>query len=131
MRCLPEPCLVLCSFLMLNACAPASQQVEGSQDPPADSRVAAVLEHLPPDLMVIDGDPIETTTIDALMRKHNVPGVSVAVVRDGTVDWSRGFGVADAASGQPVTRETLFQAASINKPGHGGGGALDGAGRPA
>ncbi|MBM90073.1 MAG: hypothetical protein CMJ35_00465 [Phycisphaerae bacterium] len=46
----------------------------------------------------------------------DVPGISVAVIRNGQLDWAAGYGVRDEVSGQPVTAETLFQAASISKP---------------
>ena len=50
------------------------------------------------------------------MRELKVPGVSVAVFREGRVEWTRGWGVADVDSGRKVERETRFQAASISKP---------------
>jgi CubicO group peptidase (beta-lactamase class C family) len=55
-------------------------------------------------------------TIDELMVRFNVPGVSVAVIHDFRIHWARGFGIADVATGAPVDTETLFQAASISKP---------------
>ena len=50
------------------------------------------------------------------MRHYKVPGVSVAVINNGTVEWASGYGTLDTKSGKPVTAETLFQAASISKP---------------
>ena len=75
-----------------------------------------LLERLQPDIMVIEGDPIEKITIDELMREHHVPGLSIAVIRNGKIEWSQGFGVADVETGQAVTPQTLFQAASISLP---------------
>ena len=51
-----------------------------------------------------------------LMNGANVPGVSLALIRDGKTFWSQGFGVRDAKSGQPVTEDTIFEAASLSKP---------------
>jgi len=45
----------------------------------------------------------------ASMTQHGTPAVSMAVIRDGVVEWARTYGVA-ASTG------TLFQAASISKP---------------
>jgi CubicO group peptidase (beta-lactamase class C family) len=45
----------------------------------------------------------------------HVPGVSIAVVHEGKIEWARGFGVA-RVGGPPVTPDTMFQAASISKP---------------
>ena len=55
-------------------------------------------------------------TFAAAMQKLGVPGVSVAVIKDFDIQWSRGYGVADVTSGATVTPDTLFQAASISKP---------------
>jgi CubicO group peptidase (beta-lactamase class C family) len=45
-----------------------------------------------------------------------VPGVSVAVFRDGRIEWTRGWGYADVEAKRKVERDTRFQAASISKP---------------
>jgi CubicO group peptidase (beta-lactamase class C family) len=50
------------------------------------------------------------------MRHHDVPGVSIAVISSGRIEWARGFGVKDTTTNQPVTSDTLFQAGSISKP---------------
>lgn len=54
-------------------------------------------------------------TLRERMRAYNVPGVSVAVIHRGRIDWARGWGVRDATSCAPVTPRTAFQAASISK----------------
>ena len=59
--------------------------------------------------------PIDAAEIDALRKQFNVPGVSIAVIRNFAIDWARGYGLADAGAGTPVTTDTLFQAASISK----------------
>jgi CubicO group peptidase (beta-lactamase class C family) len=51
-----------------------------------------------------------------LMRDLHVPGVSIAVVRDRKIAWTRSWGVADAVTKAPVTDATLFEAASMTKP---------------
>ena len=106
--------LSLCLFLTAYAQTPRQTDTPLAKE--TKNSVAALLEQLQPDLMVVDGDPIKTTTLEELMRKHHVPGVSIAVIRDGKIDWARGFGIADVETGRAVTHETLFQAASISKP---------------
>jgi CubicO group peptidase (beta-lactamase class C family) len=49
------------------------------------------------------------------MTALHVPGVSIAVIRHGAIEWAQGFGVT-SLDGPPVTAETLFQAGSISKP---------------
>ncbi len=51
-----------------------------------------------------------------LMKELHVPGVSIAVIEDREIVWSAAYGVADVRLGTPVTRETLFEAASMTKP---------------
>ena len=53
--------------------------------------------------------------IPRLMEAAGVPGLSIAIISDGRLAWSGAFGVADAATGAPVTRRTVFQAASLTK----------------
>jgi CubicO group peptidase (beta-lactamase class C family) len=50
------------------------------------------------------------------MAHYQVPGVSLAIVEGGRMVWAKGYGVADAETLEPVTTQTLFQAASISKP---------------
>ena len=50
----------------------------------------------------------------ASLREHDVPGASVAVVRDGAVRWTGAYGV--AAARVPMTPETVMQIASVSKP---------------
>ena len=67
--------------------------------------------------------PDEYARIDAIsrhvlevMKKYEVPGVSLAVFREFEIEWTRGYGVANADTKSPVEPLTLFQAASISKP---------------
>ena len=55
-------------------------------------------------------------TIEERMAHYGVPGVSIAVIKDGKVAWAKSYGVIDKESQEPVTNETLFQAGSISKP---------------
>ena len=53
--------------------------------------------------------------IETLLKEHDIPGASIAVIENGRIAWARGFGLADLARGRPVTADTLFQAQSITK----------------
>lgn len=63
----------------------------------------------------IRGD-VASNSIEARMQALNIPGVSVAVISDGRIEWAKGYGVTVAGGTQPVDTATLFQAASISKP---------------
>jgi CubicO group peptidase (beta-lactamase class C family) len=52
-------------------------------------------------------------TVPALMQANHVPGLSMALIRDGKIYWVKSFGVKDGDA--PVTRETTFEAASLSK----------------
>jgi CubicO group peptidase (beta-lactamase class C family) len=54
--------------------------------------------------------------LEALMRAHHVPGVSVAVVGGFRILWTKGYGVTETGGHEPVTPATLFLAGSISKP---------------
>jgi CubicO group peptidase (beta-lactamase class C family) len=54
--------------------------------------------------------------ISKYMRLAQVPGLSVALIRNGQLAWSRGFGVTNRDTGQPVNDRTIFEANSLSKP---------------
>jgi CubicO group peptidase (beta-lactamase class C family) len=68
---------------------------------------------LPP--VLIKGEPPAASKLADRMAALHVPGVSIAVIHDGKIDWAGGFGVT-RVGGPAVTQDTLFQAASISKP---------------
>ena len=49
------------------------------------------------------------------MTAHNVPGMSVAVVVDGKLQWSNGYGFADRENFVPAKATTVYRTASIGK----------------
>src|ERR1044071_8531363 len=85
---------------------PAAAQDESSRQgrQPASLREAAASKDLPARLGRI---------IPRLMKEGDVPGLSVALVRDGKISWHRGFGVKNAGTKEPVSDDTMFEAASL------------------
>lgn len=65
---------------------------------------------------VAAGSVSDAAVVQALMKQFNVPGVSIAIIKDFAIAASYVYGVADVETGAPVTKETMFQAASISKP---------------
>ncbi|HET9920392.1 MAG TPA: serine hydrolase [Ktedonobacteraceae bacterium] len=55
------------------------------------------------------------TTLAERMAFYRTPGVSVAVVNNGEIEWARGYGVLEAGRAEPVTTETIFQVCSVSK----------------
>lgn len=54
--------------------------------------------------------------VPRLMKEANVPGASIALVRDGKLVWSNVYGVMNTETKKPVTTETIFEANSLTKP---------------
>jgi CubicO group peptidase (beta-lactamase class C family) len=66
--------------------------------------------------VTITGSVSDAALVQRLLKESNVPGVSIAVIKDFKVALAVAYGVADAETGAPVTTRTMFQAASISKP---------------
>lgn len=81
-----------------------------------DTLLIARVEHGLRSPVTVDGRPAVHFTLLDRMAALRVPGVSIAVLDSGRIVWARGYGVRDAGGTDPVTSETLFQAASISKP---------------
>jgi CubicO group peptidase (beta-lactamase class C family) len=59
--------------------------------------------------------PPQKMELTQRMKHYKVPGFSAAFIHQDELAWAKGFGVAEAGSENPVTTETIFQAASISK----------------
>jgi CubicO group peptidase (beta-lactamase class C family) len=66
-----------------------------------------------------DASYLDTKEVDdfltAKMRAAQAPGMAVAIVKDGRLGWTKGYGLADVEKNVPVTPDTLFMLASISK----------------
>lgn len=49
------------------------------------------------------------------MAYYNVPGVSIAVIKDFKVEWVKHYGLRDVELGEPVTDSTIFCVGSLSK----------------
>lgn len=102
--------IILLVFSILFASHGFSQQ---------DSEILSEIEAIEKGLfetIQIKGNPIEKYTIQERMDLYKVPGVSIAVVKDGKLRWAKGYGYANTDTGTKVDANTLFQAGSISKP---------------
>jgi CubicO group peptidase (beta-lactamase class C family) len=64
----------------------------------------------------IEGEEIVQYNMLDRMKHYNIPGLSIAVVIDGKIRWTKGYGISNSKTGKKVNKETVFQAASISKP---------------
>lgn len=57
--------------------------------------------------------------VDALVQAHmadrHIPGVAVAIVRDGKIVHAKGYGLANVELNVPATPDTIFQSGSVGK----------------
>jgi CubicO group peptidase (beta-lactamase class C family) len=58
--------------------------------------------------------------LDELIRRQievdRLPGLAIALVRGDEIVWSRGYGVSDLGTNEPITPQSIFEIASITKP---------------
>jgi CubicO group peptidase (beta-lactamase class C family) len=98
---------IISNFLLLTSHA-GDSQMEVDQD-------IAKIEGGLLKTIQLAGKPKEKLNLQERMRFYRVPGLSIAVIRDGKVFWKKAYGTMDIETGKPVTTDTLFQAASISK----------------
>lgn len=84
------------------------------REPAPPDRASRVVAALRP-AIEITGAPARRFSLVERMQHYRVPGVSIAVADAGRVVWARGFGVKRADSSDPMTEDTVLQAASISK----------------
>ena len=99
-------------LLVLAACAAAPP----SKKAPADDRARlAALEHGLRPMVLAPGQAPPQWTIAERMAHYKVPGVAIAIVRDGKVAHVRGYGVREAGTNDKVDGDTLFSSGSVSK----------------
>jgi CubicO group peptidase (beta-lactamase class C family) len=68
---------------------------------------------LPP--TVIKGQPLPQMKLAERMKYYKIPGVSIAVINNYKIEWTRGYGVREAGTNEAITPDMLFQAGSVSK----------------
>jgi CubicO group peptidase (beta-lactamase class C family) len=113
--------LALCAYF----CAPIAAfglQSDAQGTASANPSNAAVHQHIERitscirQPVAVKDDPHPCTPLSEMMAQLHIPGVSVAVIHNGSIEWARGFGLRQIDGNKPVDAETLFQAGSISKP---------------
>ncbi len=60
------------------------------------------------------------TSVDSgivkMMKNFSIPGLSIAIIKDGRINYTKSFGVRNINTIEPVTDNTIFNAASLTKP---------------
>lgn len=114
MRRAPRPRHVLPSLPLAALLLAGAGAVSAAQEPvaePAAAEARPLAEHP----RVAESIRLLETWMDGQRDYEQVPGMSAAVVYDGDLVWSRGFGLADREAGTPATPETIYSICSISK----------------
>jgi N-acyl-D-amino-acid deacylase len=88
----------------------------GDPTKPSPADTTSALPEIPVSGTVVSGMTWYDKIIPDLLRKHNIPGGALAVVRDGKLIYARGFGYADVENKTVVQPDALFRIASVSKP---------------
>ncbi len=51
-----------------------------------------------------------------MMDSTGIPGLSIALIEEGKITWSRGWGIKNKITREPVSTRTIFRGASLGKP---------------
>lgn len=81
---------------------------------PADSPLRALEGGLRPVVLAPDG-ALPGWSLQQRMAHHHVPGVAIAIVRDGVVVEAAGYGVRSTGEPAPIDADTLFSVGSVSK----------------
>src|SRR5436190_16892217 len=96
----------LISLFLFLAITPAAGAQNSSPEPvPLHAKLSkvALSEHL-------------NTVLPRLIKEADVPGLSIAVIKNGKILLNQPYGVMNVSANSPVTNDTVFEAASLSKP---------------
>jgi CubicO group peptidase (beta-lactamase class C family) len=79
---------------------------------PKDSLITKVENGLLPVVLIKGEAPFN---LQERMYYYNVPGISITVIKDYKIEWTKQYGVMDSELQNPVNDETLFSAGSLSK----------------
>lgn len=103
--------------LTLSSQSPLDKEISSAEGADPVSMADAVPTTLPPRKTLENLESFVDGVIGGLRESHKVAGVTVAVVYDGEIALTKGYGYADAARLVPVDPDkTLFRPGSISKP---------------
>ena len=84
----------------------SSAAIPSTPSDPPSLRLSVPLDEVVTDLEIFIPD---------FMDEQRIPGLAIALIRDGKIAWTEGFGVANVITRRPVTADTLFEVASNGK----------------
>jgi CubicO group peptidase (beta-lactamase class C family) len=101
--------VIMVTLAFLVACEPVREETS------LEAEIARIESQLTTAVIQSGQNPKYYSIADR-MDHHKVPGVSIAVVKDGKLRWAKGYGIANTVNNTMVDTNTIFQAGSISKP---------------
>jgi len=77
--------------------------------------ISKIENGLLPDVIIENEDRVLYSIIER-MQYYDVPGLSIAVIKNNEIEWAKSYGVKEKGTSDIVTLNTMFQAASMSKP---------------
>jgi CubicO group peptidase (beta-lactamase class C family) len=82
--------------------------------------IAEAPDLIPEKGLLLNFQPVDAARVDQFIetyqKYYNIPGVSLALIKDGKVVYHKTYGLRNTMTQQAVDGNTLFEAASITKP---------------
>lgn len=103
----------LIAFAIFSLASSHSPQIDPID--PIDLRIERIENGILP-VLQIEGQPVAPMTVTDRLQELGIPGVSIAFVSNGKIEWARAYGLADVAENRMMTTETMLLAGSISKP---------------
>jgi CubicO group peptidase (beta-lactamase class C family) len=105
--------MVFTIFLVMNTNLSANSEI--TQSSILEKKILRIENSLSP---TSDEDEALNSKFNIIERMefYQTPGVSIAVINNGQIEWAKGYGVKKVGESDRVDSKTLFQAASISKP---------------
>lgn len=108
--------LIIIILVLATGCSTKNETKPGNPEYSADieKRIKNITSNLQVESAI--DEVYESKTLSAQLKFYNTPGLSIAVINDGKIEWARGFGIRNESTGDSVDIHTLFEAGSVSKP---------------
>jgi len=77
-----------------------------------DQKITSVENGLLPVVLIAGEAPFK---LEDRMKHYEIPGISIAIIKDYKIVWSKQYGVMDSELNNPVNDETMFNVGSLSK----------------
>lgn len=106
--------IFICLVSLLGCAEPKT--LAASPTPAEELQEANLLKTGLTERIRIEGQEVDYQSLEQRQAHYDVPGVSIAFMRNGQLAWTMQSGVKDLTTGLTIDENTVFQAGSISKP---------------